>query len=71
MARFRGTMIAQQELGGLRSHASALAHQDPSLDEETLFLEVVEGWMDGFRDEAVKLFGLVKAHKMMGVFKRG
>jgi hypothetical protein len=64
-------MIAQQELGGLRSHASALANQGPSLDEETLFLEIVEGWMDGFRNETVRLFGPVKANKLTGVFKRG
>lgn len=71
MARFRGALIAQQDFGQLRSHASVLASQNKDLDEEVVFKEMMEGWMQGLKTESIKIFGATKANKLLSIFKNG
>jgi len=71
MCRGRGRLIVQQDLGGLRGHASQLSHGNPDVDEEELFEMMMLHWCKGIKTELSKIVGAERAAELLDCFRNG
>ena len=69
--RTRGKTIVQQELGGLRTFASQIKHENQSCDEEEVFKELLQEFFHGFRQEMIKSIGGETADNLLNIFTNG
>ena len=67
----RGRLIVQQELGQLRTFASQVAHINPSVKEEELFLSLATAWLDGLTRETSTIFGPENTCRLLDIFNNG
>lgn len=71
MCRGRGRLIVQQDLGGLRGHASQLSHGNLDVDEEELFEMMMLNWCKGVKTELSKIVGAERAAGLLDCFRNG
>lgn len=52
-----GKYIIQQQLGRIRSVAAELKYEDPTIDEQKVFDNLVASFLRGIKTETSKIFG--------------
>lgn len=66
----RAKHIVQQELGKMRSFASAARHANPAIDEEEFFKVAAEGWIRGICHEVTRIFGPERASQILNIWSK-
>lgn len=64
-----GKESIRNNLGEARSLVSQMAHEDPSIDEEELFTEIVNSYFTGLTRQVTELFGVDRATSLLDIFR--
>lgn len=56
--RFEGRKLAQETIGQIRTIAANAKRQDPSIDEEAIFIEYCRQFIKGFDRGACSVLGI-------------
>lgn len=63
-----GKQVAQETLNKLRNIVMNYKQHDPSINEETMFLELSDQWIKGFKNEFIKIVGIDNATKILNIY---